>query len=148
MFQWAWNLEYIMSVHKKDIKSEIIDYRPVNILSNIFKIFVGFMLKCLSDLRIFSTICSKHRCGLRKGLSAQFTMHKNPQETADLVTFTGEILNGKPYFVCSVSLSSMLVKWKPAIDHKHVFRTLFTDLSKAFGFLLWALNKQTKRKLI
>ena len=120
-----------MSVHKKDIKSEIIDYRPVNILSNIFKIFVGFMLKCLSDLRIFSTICSKHRCGLRKGLSAQFTMHKNPQETADLVTFTGEILNGKPYFVCSVSLSS-----KPAIDHKHVFRALFTDLSKAFGFLL------------
>ena len=97
-----------MSVHKKDIKSEIIDYRPVNILSNIFKIFVGFMLKCLSDLRIFSTIRSKHRCGLRKGLSAQFTMHKNPQETADLVTFTGEILNGKPYFVCSVSLYQCL----------------------------------------
>ena len=26
----------------------------------------------------------------------------NPQETADLVTFTEEILNGKPHVLCSV----------------------------------------------
>ena len=29
-------------------------------------------------------------------------MLPNPQETADLVTFTEEILNGKPHFLCSV----------------------------------------------
>ena len=29
-------------------------------------------------------------------------MCPNPQETADLVTFTEEILNGKLYFLCSV----------------------------------------------
>ena len=29
-------------------------------------------------------------------------MRPNPQETADLVTFTKEILNGKPHFLCSV----------------------------------------------
>ena len=30
-------------------------------------------------------------------------MWPNPQETADLVTFTEEILNGKLYLLCSVS---------------------------------------------
>ena len=29
-------------------------------------------------------------------------MCPNPEETADLVTFTEEILNGKLYFLCSV----------------------------------------------
>ena len=29
-------------------------------------------------------------------------MQPNPQETADLVTFTEEILNGKLHFLCSV----------------------------------------------
>ena len=28
-------------------------------------------------------------------------MWPNPQETVDLVTFTKEILNGKPHFLCS-----------------------------------------------
>ena len=30
-------------------------------------------------------------------------MQLNPQEVADLVTFTEEILNGKLHFLCSVS---------------------------------------------
>ena len=30
-------------------------------------------------------------------------MWPNPQKTADLVTFTGEILNGKLHFLCSVN---------------------------------------------
>ena len=33
-------------------------------------------------------------------------MRPNPQETADLVTFTEEILNGKLHFLCSVSTLS------------------------------------------
>ena len=32
-------------------------------------------------------------------------MWPNPKETADLVTFTEEILNGKLHFLCSVSLT-------------------------------------------
>ena len=32
-------------------------------------------------------------------------MRQNPQETADLVTFTEEILNRKLYFLCSVCTS-------------------------------------------
>ena len=31
-------------------------------------------------------------------------MWSNPQETADLVTFTEEVLNGKLHFLCSVGL--------------------------------------------
>ena len=39
-------------------------------------------------------------------------MGPNPQETADLVTFTEEILNGKLHFSCSesVTTSSFLIK--------------------------------------
>ena len=32
-------------------------------------------------------------------------MWTNPYETADLVTFTGEILNEKPHFLCSDIIS-------------------------------------------
>ena len=32
-------------------------------------------------------------------------MWPNPQESADLVTFTEEILNGKPYFLCNDGVS-------------------------------------------
>ena len=34
-------------------------------------------------------------------------MQPNPQETAELVTFTEEILNGKLHFVCSVLQSCL-----------------------------------------
>ena len=34
-------------------------------------------------------------------------MRVNPQETADLVTFTGEVVNGKLNFFCSVLQSSI-----------------------------------------
>ena len=36
-------------------------------------------------------------------------MWPDPQETANLVTFTEEILNGKLHFLCSVSVRSLLV---------------------------------------
>ena len=35
-------------------------------------------------------------------------MGPNPQETADLITFTEEILNGKLYFLCSESFKNKL----------------------------------------
>ena len=38
-------------------------------------------------------------------------MWPNPQETADMVTFTEKILNGKRHFLCSVRSS----KWKLGI---------------------------------
>ena len=43
-------------------------------------------------------------------------MWPNPQETADLVTFTEEILNGKLYFLCSAGETDRRIK-KRIIDH-------------------------------
>ena len=37
-------------------------------------------------------------------------MWPNPQETADLVTFAEEILNGKLHFLCSVGISNEVEK--------------------------------------
>ena len=40
-------------------------------------------------------------------------MRPNPQETADLVTFTEEILNGKLYFLCGIILTlEQFIFWK------------------------------------
>ena len=36
-------------------------------------------------------------------------LRPNPQETADLVTFTEEILNGKLYFLCSVACTETAI---------------------------------------
>ena len=43
-------------------------------------------------------------------------MWPNPQESADLVTFAEEILNGKPHFLCSadtINLESLLWMYVP-----------------------------------
>ena len=42
-------------------------------------------------------------------------MCPNPQGTADLVTFTEEILNGKLHFLCSVRVSFADGKFSPSI---------------------------------
>ena len=41
-------------------------------------------------------------------------MWPNPQETADLITFTEEILNGKLHFLCSVHYEKILDFLKPS----------------------------------
>ena len=38
-------------------------------------------------------------------------MWPNPQETADLVTFTEEILNGKLHFLCAVFIDSTIISF-------------------------------------
>ena len=38
-------------------------------------------------------------------------MCQNPQFLEDLVTFTGEILNGKLHFLCGVSGRLAVIKW-------------------------------------
>ena len=40
-------------------------------------------------------------------------MRPNPQETADLLTFTEEILNGKLHFLCCVFFSIFMISVKP-----------------------------------
>ena len=59
----------------------------------------------------------------------------NSQETADMVRFTEEILNGKLHFLCSVHYVKKLTK------HRGVFSTLSSILDGVFrGKLLSAAN--------
>ena len=61
-------------------------------------------------------------------------MWLNPQETADLVTFTGETLNGKLHFLCSDNCVHVrlfynfinLCKWRTYI-HKTILAYFLTD---------------------
>ena len=49
-------------------------------------------------------------------------MWQNPQETADLITFTEEILNGKLYFLCS----------ETATTTRYHYRGISFDYRKCF----------------
>ena len=48
-----------------------------------------------------------------------------PQETADMVTFTEEILNGKLHFLCSVSCICIISKKKRSKRKQAIFFGLF-----------------------
>ena len=82
-------------------------------------------------------------------------MGTNPQETADLVTFTEEILNGKLHFLCSVlnwmrertePKSILGLVWK--IGNTWPKKFLCYPLSKigVFGFLIsWIFREKKQR---
>ena len=56
--------------HKKDLKSDKNNYRPVSILSNISKVYERIMFKQMSEFSE-SSFFSKYQCGFRKGFSSQ-----------------------------------------------------------------------------
>ena len=62
-------LANVTSVHKKGNRSEKDNYRPVNILPNLSKIFERCIYNQIS--RFFDKILSKQQCGFRKRQSAQ-----------------------------------------------------------------------------
>ena len=55
--------------------------------------------------------------------SGLFRFLQFPQETADLVTFTEEILNGKLHFLCSDEIYTLILKYTFKIGI-HSFMTL------------------------
>ena len=59
----------IIPVHKKEIKSDKVNYRPVSILPNLSKIYEKLMYQQLYEH--FNSILSPKQCGFRKGYSAQ-----------------------------------------------------------------------------
>ena len=73
-------------------------------------------------------------------------MRSNPQETADLVTFSEEILNGKLHFLCSVSKSSVSREFILSDQGFDAMRKSSWSLHIAFGkswtlFLILNFNK-------
>ena len=66
-------------------------------------------------------------------------MWPNPQETADLVTFTEEIVNGKLYFLCSVFFIAAS-DWTQIFamklqNNRNNFYSAFVSLSKPFKYV-------------
>ena len=59
----------VIPVHKKEIKSDKVNYRPVSILPNLSKIYEKLMYQQLYEH--FNSILSPKQCGFRKGYSAQ-----------------------------------------------------------------------------
>ena len=65
-------------------------------------------------------------------------MSPNPQETADLVTFTEEILNGKHFFFCSVITFKHILKSIISESFKYIVLTK-TD-TQLFLVISWSYN--------
>ena len=59
----------VILVHKKEIKSDKVNYRPVSILPSLSKIYEKLMYQQLYER--FNLILSPKQCGFRKGHSAQ-----------------------------------------------------------------------------
>ena len=68
----------VKPVHKKASRLEKINYRPLNLLPNISKIFERCMHRQISEY--FETVLSKFQCGFRKGYS---TMVENCKKALD-----------------------------------------------------------------
>ena len=60
-------------------------------------------------------------------------MRPNPQETADLVTFTREILNGKPYFLWSDAIANlpMILRLMEIRKLQYLYSSIADDLNAA-----------------
>ena len=60
----------VVPVHKKEIKSDKANYRPVNILPNLSKVYEKLMYQQL--YKYFNSTLSPKQCGFRKGYSVQY----------------------------------------------------------------------------
>ena len=59
----------VIPVHKKEIKSDKVNYRPVSILPSLSKIYEKLMYQQLYEH--FNSILSPKHCGFRRGCSSQ-----------------------------------------------------------------------------
>ena len=67
-------------------------------------------------------------------------MWPNPQENADLVTFTEEIVNGKLYFLCRVStyenfsekVTYMFISWGKKCSYQWVRNVAFRKILRTY----------------
>ena len=69
LFSSCFNFAHVAPMHKKGRKDAKQNYRPVNILPILSKIYERGMFMQMSSL--FEDVFSKHQCGLRKGFSSK-----------------------------------------------------------------------------
>ena len=85
----------VKPVFKKNSRTVKENYRPVNILRNISKIYERCLYKQLYDY--FDVICSRNQCGFRKGFSVVnclLLMIKKWRESLDQGGAYGTLLRG------------------------------------------------------
>ena len=72
-------------------------------------------------------------------------MWQNPQETADLVTYTEEILNGKLHFLCNFSFFCWEAWFKPVKLWRNAFKKLNKSSGESIHLIFWpSYNFQSK----
>ena len=71
-------------------------------------------------------------------------MWPNPQETVDLVTFAEEILNGKLYFLCSVSSCVFFLKHRGLITVYLIYQSNQSKMNTSKNFGNISTSKKAK----
>ena len=98
-----WKISYVTPVYKgKGSESELVNYRPISIISPVAKIFEKLIAENISDYFGSEKIIK----------SAQYGFRRN--------------------FSCETALDSMVSKWKKRLGSNHFVVGVFLDLSKAF----------------
>ena len=68
-FPTGMNYADVTPIHKKDDKTDSINYRPISILPNLSKVSERLMYNQISSY--FDSVFSEFQCGFRKGFNAQ-----------------------------------------------------------------------------
>ena len=83
----------VIPIHKKDDKTDKENYRLINVLSNLSKVYERLMYNQIYSY--FDTLFSKFHCGFRKGFNAKrclLAMIEKWRETLDKGGETGVVL--------------------------------------------------------
>jgi hypothetical protein len=96
-----WKLEHITPVYKGS-KSSPDNYRPISVLTSIFKVFESL-------------------------ISAKIKNHLEHNKLLDDCEF-----GFMPFRLCELALNTMIEDWRRALDSKNHLLAVFSDLSKAF----------------
>ena len=68
-FPTGMNYAAVTPIHKKDDKTDSINYCPISILPNLSKVYERLMYNQISSY--FDSVFSEFQCGFRKGFNAQ-----------------------------------------------------------------------------
>ena len=120
----------VIPIHKKDDKTDKENYRPINILPNLSKVYERLM--CNQIYPYFDTLFSKFQCAFRKGfngLHCLLAMIENWRKTLDKSGETEAVLTDLSKAFDSIDHNLLITKLdayrseKQSIDCLHSYLT-------------------------